>query len=459
MVHTERRSIVNQMNQRAALIFEIIDAGLHAQQVSNDSTTDQIFSQRLVLLGRLALHHHLTIQLSAGVDSQILYFPRQQLVRSISPDDFDWVGNLLSVQSLSVEKIFPQQQSSPIKVLIEAEPVVDITLIKQRLLTFLSVMALLAVLVYTAINILTARFLRELDVINKGIKQIETGHYRTQLPDFYFSELTRLSDSYNLAADKLEKRRLENQTLAERLLWLQEQERQFLAQELHDELGQSISAIKVMCVSMQAVGQAVVRTTGQTTGKKVEQVADQQANDAMLSARFQSITDICDHLYTVVRDLMKRLRPTVLDELGLKAALEEVVNNWRQRYCELEISLYCDNSVERCDDTIKINVYRIVQESLTNTVKHADAQHIDISLREYHSNSRPWAENTYYQLDIIDDGKGFNAADKRFGFGLVGMRERVNSMGGRLEISSSPGVGTTILVQVPSKQDQKKNHE
>ena len=165
--------------------------------------------------------------------------------------------------------------------------------------------------------------------------------------------------------------------------------------------------------------------------------------------RLKSITDICDHLYTVMRDLMKRLRPTILDELGLKAALEEVVSNWRQRNTELEISLSCDEGVEKCDDTININVYRIVQESLTNTVKHAEAQNIDISLREYHSSSRPWAGNTYYQLDIVDDGQGFNVADKRFGFGLVGMRERVKSMGGTLEIKSTPGVGTTISIQIP----------
>jgi two-component system sensor histidine kinase UhpB len=447
MVNTERRSIITDMNQRAAMAFKIIDAGFQVSKVNTDST-QHLTSEWMAPLNQLAHHNHLTIQITVGhkntgIDQTILQFPQQYQPHNINLINSDWINRLFSAPALIIEKIFSPQQSPPIKVLISTEPVIDVELIKLRIYTFLSMMTLLASLVYTTIKIMTARFLRELDVVNKGIKQIETGYYRTQLPDFYFSELTRLSDTYNLATDKLEKIRLENQALAERLLWLQEEERQFLAQELHDELGQSISAIKVMCVSMQTTGQTVKTTPGTPLG--------QQASNPALFNRLRSITDICDHLYTVVRDLMKRLRPTVLDELGLKAALEEVVSNWRQRYPELEISLNCDDSVERCDDTIKINIYRIVQESLTNTVKHADAQHIDIKLREYHSNSRPWAATTYYQLDIMDDGKGFNAADKRFGYGLVGMRERVKSMGGRLKINSSPGTGTTILAQVPEK--------
>jgi two-component system sensor histidine kinase UhpB len=439
MAHTERQSIITQMNQRAAFALGIIHAGLFSSEVDKESTENQLLSQWKLSLNQLALHDHLVIQIMGGNDQQILYFPYQKNVTDIIQNDSGWISRLFSVDPLSIEKTIPQQLSSPIRVMIEVSPILDIALIKQRILTFLTMMSLLAVLVYATIKIMTARFLRELDVINKGVNSVEKGHYRAKLPDFYFAELSRISDSYNKAVDQLEKVRRENQTLAERLLWLQEEERQYLAQELHDELGQSISAIKVMCVSMQK------------SEHKSTQQANQKTDESALSMRFQSITDICDHLYTVVRDLMKRLRPTVLDELGLKAALEEVVNTWRQRYDELEISLYCEDSVEQCNDNTNINVYRIVQESLTNTVKHADARHIDISLREYHSSSRPWAANTFYQLEISDDGKGFNTADKRFGYGLVGMRERVKSMGGTLEITSSSGAGTTISVQIPAR--------
>lgn len=425
------------MAQRAALVLEVIDMRLLSDHFDKDMSNHQSSSHWISSLDQLAQHHHLTIRMTAGSDQQVLHFPQQQTDTNNNQSDSDWIHALFFVKSLRIEKIVPQQLSSPINLNIEVNPLVDVALINQRIFGFLSVMTLLAILVFATIKIMTARFLRELNLVNKGINNVEKGQYRTPLPDFYFTELTRVSDSYNQAVDRLEKVRLENQTLAERFLWLQEKERQFLAQELHDELGQSISAIKVMCVSMQKSGQKSISK------------ADYQSPESGMVVRLKSITDICDHLYTVVRDLMKRLRPTILDELGLKAALEEVVSQWRQRNTELEISLSCDEGVEKCDDTININVYRIVQESLTNTVKHADAQNIDISLREYHSSSRPWAGNTYYQLDIVDDGQGFNVADKRFGFGLVGMRERVKSMGGTLEIKSTPGNGTTISIQIP----------
>jgi two-component system sensor histidine kinase UhpB len=439
MAHTERQSIIRQMNQRAALAMEIINVGLVGHELNKASAKNQLLTQWKISLNQLASHHHLAIHISDGNDQQILYFPNQKNITNANQNDSDWVGRMFSVKSQTIKKTFQQGSSPAIKVMIDASPMVDVALIKQRIFTFLILMTLLATLVYAAIKIMTARFLKELNVINNGINYVEKGHYRMQLPEFYFSEIAHISDSYNQAVDQLEKARRENQTLAERFLWLQEEERQFLAQELHDELGQSISAIKVMCVTMQK------------TEQQASQQSGQKSKESALAFRFKSITDICDHLYTVVQDLMKRLRPTILDELGLKAALEEVVNTWRQRYAELEISLYCEESVEKFDDNININVYRIVQESLTNTVKHADARHINISLREYHNSSRPWVANTYYQLDIVDDGKGFNATDKRFGFGLVGMRERVKSMGGTLEIRSSCGAGTTISVQIPAK--------
>ncbi len=439
MVHTERQSMIKQMNQRAAFAMEIINAGLLSNEFNKHNTKNLFLSQWNSSLNQLALHHHLTIKISGGNDQKILYFPHQKTVTNTNQNDSDWVSSMFSVESLKIKKTFPQGLSPSIKVMIDVRSMVDVALIKQRIFSFLILMTLLATLVYAAIKILTARFLKDLNVINKAINTIEKGHYRIQLPEFHFSELARISGSYNQAVDQLEKVRRENQTLAERFLWLQEEERQFLAQELHDELGQSISAIKVMCVTMQKSEQQSSQQSGQNS------------KESALAMRFKSITDICDHLYTVVQDLMKRLRPTILDELGLKAALEEVVNTWRQRYAELEISLYCEESVEKFDDNTNINVYRIVQESLTNTVKHAEAHHINISLREYHSSSRPWVANTHYQLDIVDDGKGFNATDKRFGFGLVGMRERVKSMGGTLEIRSSFGAGTTISVQIPAK--------
>ena len=229
--------------------------------------------------------------------------------------------------------------------------------------------------------------------------------------------------------------------MAERLLKLQEDERQYLAQELHDELGQSISAIKVMSVAMKNADQQSQAFPGE--------------GNSDLSKRSQAITEICDHLYTVIRDLMKQLRPTVLDELGLQAALHELVENWQQRLHGVDIQFECDDQVEKYSQFSKMNLYRIVQECLTNSVKHADASQIAIKLFEYSQTKRSWTENRYIQLEITDNGKGFDSERKRFGYGLAGMRERAKSMGGQLMIESKPGTGTEIRVHVPLQLEVK----
>ena len=431
---TERQFLIQQSRERAVLVLEIIEESLLRYQ--EELPTTQAMTDWFFPLNQLAERYHLSISLVGENSQQLKFNADQKLEKRISKPYYSWFADWFSLEPIIIERTIPTQFFFPVKVVIEVKPSLDFSAIKQRMFTFLILMVLLAVLVYAAIKIITVRMFNELGVINRAIKQIETDHYNVKLPDFYFSELADISDSYNQATDRLEKLRHENRALAERLLWLQEEERQYLAQELHDELGQSISAIKVICVSMQKSSLELPQQTS-------------QKNNLRLPGQCQSITDICDHLYTVVRDLMKRLRPTVLDELGLKAALEEVVNSWRERQIDLDIRFNCEDSVEQCNDSAKINVYRIVQESLTNIVKHADASHIEINLREFHDRSKPWTVGRFYQLDIVDNGKGFNSADKRFGFGLVGMRERVKSMGGRLTIDSKPGAGTTITVQVP----------
>ena len=437
MLHTERQTLKRQMLERTNHALEVISLGLasaeHLSQAIYPINHNPL-SKWGIPLNQLSQQNHLTILVTDLSTQKVLYRSPPITENNQQQSPYQWVNFLIAIKPLRTDKTLPQ--SAPVNVTIYAEPGPDLLIINKKIVSFLVLMALLGILVYSIIKIITSRFQRELNGINKAIKQIKRGHYNLQLPDLYFVELNEISDSYNQSIDQLEKIRRENQTLAERLLWLQEEERQYLAQELHDELGQSISAIKVMCVSMQKSAQNGTAPTN-------------QQNNQALAKRYQSITDICDHLYTVVRDLMKQLRPTVLDELGLKAALEEIVENWQQRQLTMDISLSCSESIEQCSDSIKINIYRIVQESLTNIMKHADAQHIQIKLCEYQSQSRPWTANNYYQLTIIDDGTGFNTANKRFGFGIVGMRERVKSMGGTLEIDSNPGAGTTISVQVP----------
>jgi len=197
-------------------------------------------------------------------------------------------------------------------------------------------------------------------------------------------------------------------------LEIQEDERRRLAQELHDELGQSLTAIKVMAV------------TAARPKANIKQSTD-------------AIIDTCNHLMTVVRSMMHQLHPLVLTELGLKATLEDLINHWAIRQPTLKISLDCAHVADMLDAKIAIQLFRVVQECLTNTVRHAGATHASIRLA---------IDQHILQLIVSDNGQG-SANSEKTGFGLLGMKERINSLGGELTLQSQPQQGMTILASIP----------
>jgi two-component system sensor histidine kinase UhpB len=145
---------------------------------------------------------------------------------------------------------------------------------------------------------------------------------------------------------------------------------------------------------------------------------------------------------TVVRSMMKQLHPLILTELGLKATLEDLVNNWKARSPSTSFSLQVDDSVDNLDRTIIIQVFRVIQESMTNIIRYADATHVSISL-----NLNPALNRLNLLID--DNGKGCDLTKVTAGFGLQGMAERIKLLGGDFEIQSHLGDGMQIKAQIP----------
>lgn len=211
----------------------------------------------------------------------------------------------------------------------------------------------------------------------------------------------------------------ENRTLVRRLLEVQEDERRRLARELHDELGQTLNAIKLDVLALP---------------------------DAMAAQR---IAANADHVYAAAGDLVRRLRPTALDELGLADALEACVDRWRQSHPRLAVQLSMSGALECLGETVSLAVYRIVQEGLTNCVRHAAATHFYIDLTR-----DPGAQGGIV-LEMRDDGAGMQEhAQRPRGSGLAGMRERVELLGGQFELLSAPGRGVTIRVEIPLQSER-----
>ena len=150
---------------------------------------------------------------------------------------------------------------------------------------------------------------------------------------------------------------------------------------------------------------------------------------------------ICDDVFLVVRSMMRRLRPSSLDELGLTVTLQELVNDWKQINPDTQINLDMTPQQPNFNEAKNIHLYRILQESLNNISRHAQATQVDISLQSTPNN---------LHLSISDNGSGFDNKTTQ-GFGLLGIRERIESLNGTLQINSQPGHGTKLTAIIPSQ--------
>jgi two-component system, NarL family, sensor histidine kinase UhpB len=214
----------------------------------------------------------------------------------------------------------------------------------------------------------------------------------------------------------------ENRRLAQENLRIQEVERKHLARELHDELGQYLNAIKLDAVS----------------------IGDSGGTDAQFStdASIAIIRNV-DHIHRAVSEMIGRLRPVGLDELGLVAAIEHCVDQWCQRIPNTQILFSVEGNFEGLAEPLTLTLFRLIQEGLTNIFKHANAGHAEISLRRDNGAD-------VVRLRVADDGCGMEAGARRTRFGMSGMRERVEMSGGTFVLTSEPGRGLEFEAWLPA---------
>jgi signal transduction histidine kinase len=151
-------------------------------------------------------------------------------------------------------------------------------------------------------------------------------------------------------------------------------------------------------------------------------------------------------VHRVVSNMIRRLRPVGLDDLGLQAALEHCVDGWRQRLPRTTFIFEAPDDLPAMSDDLNMSVYRIIQEALTNIAKHAAANKVRITLAV--AQAQVHGEDA---IDIMvrDNGAGFDPERPSTGLGLIGMRERVQSHGGHLQIQASPGAGMQLHARLP----------
>ncbi|WP_404357220.1 histidine kinase [Methylotuvimicrobium sp. KM1] len=290
---------------------------------------------------------------------------------------------------------------------------------KMLSLMALSSVTVLAVCLLVYWNI--SRVLKPAKTIVAGIKEMESGHLDCRLPAFELNEWQRIAAAINQLANSQQQLLDERQKLVLKLINIQEDERRYLARELHDEFGQCLAAINAVAAS-------------------IKQTALQQC--PALVAETDHISRITAHMLVNVHGLLGRLRPAEFEELGLAVSLNSLVAGWNARSgdktrFQLDISGDCSSLME----VPAMTLFRIIQECLTNIAKHATASHVNISLII-------GLESAI--LTVADNGiaKRLPFADTT-GIGLLGIRERVTALQGRLQLAIANPHGLVVEVCLP----------
>lgn len=403
-----RNSVSNEVDSSINLALQLIKIPL-GKIPSNE--TDWISR-----LSNLEQTRHLKIQLKESSGS-IINITDNQISRDQDDTPPSWFINLVASDYPKVEYQIETSNRQFLTLIIQANPLDEITEVWHESIAFFSTLLILVLFTFLSVHLVFNKTLRTIQLIVENLEGIEKGEYDKKLPDFGIQEYDRIAKAVNHMSNVLKSTQLQNQALTQHSLEIQEEERQHLSQELHDEFGQSLTALKVMAVTAAHEKSDTIRIT-------------------------TSMVEICDHLMTVLRSMMKQLHPLMLTELGLKATVEDLIEQWQSRTSSTQFNVKVDNAVDDMDKTIIIQVFRVIQESLTNIIRHADARQVSISLQIKESPS-------ILELIVDDNGQGLDLMTPFTGFGLQGMTERVKLLGGTFELHSQPQQGMQIMAKIP----------
>ncbi len=293
-----------------------------------------------------------------------------------------------------------------------------------RNLLGLSAMMISAIclLVYLSIS----RILRPAQIIVDGLERMKKGDLSLRLPGFDIAEWQRTATAINQLVAAQQQLLAERSKLAVKLMTLQDEERRYLARELHDELGQCLAAISAVAVS---IGHS----------------AQRQCPELVPEA--QQISRISGHVMTSVRGLLLRLRPFEIDELGLADGLKSLTSTWNLHSGgKTHYHLRIDGDCTRLPEPLPATIFRIVQECLTNAAKHANADNVNVTLK---------IDEEVVTLTIEDDGITDQLPyAENPGIGLLGIRERVTALAGQMRMATVQAHGLNIEIQLPIPPDK-----
>lgn len=416
VVERVRIAVFDEVSTTTRESLELISA-----VVTDDSITD--VAKRKLIVGLSSIADTEQVAVEHRTPSSQFVFRAHAVEASVEHAAPDWFRRLMTPSSSpQFAHEIPQSRQGRVQVLINpADRIGKSWREISPLLYFLGGFMLLSyALVYLCVRLALRPVARILD----GLDLLADGDYNTRLQMAGLPELRSVSRRINSLADKLQRAERNENRLRLAAIGAQEQERLHLARELHDEFGQSITAIKALSATDPTV-----------TGT---------------DDRF-SIVRLCDHLHEVLRGMMRRLRPAVLDEFGLTSALQHMVDDWNEIDDEVFCSLSIQGDLAACDDTVSLAVYRMIQECLTNTRKYGRATTVTVTIARA-------ADGRHIDMQYRDDGIGFQLASATDGFGLRGLRERVRALNGQLQMRAQPDDGFSLACILPLSRPESDTH-
>jgi two-component system sensor histidine kinase UhpB len=275
--------------------------------------------------------------------------------------------------------------------------------------------------------------------LEEGLDRLADGEPQANLPAFELREFSRVAKAINHLAGSLEEARHGQRQLAQELITVQEAERRQLAAELHDEMGQMLTAISVTAAYLERHGMDIAPGDVVLYGRELK----------------QDVRIVGEQL----RGILKRLRPHGLDGFGLKEALHDLLDGWQQREAAIHFDLHLPANLPPVRAEVGLVLYRVVQEALTNVVRHSQASDCRVALTK---TSADPLNNRVAALDLViaDNGCGRSAdVAKRMGAGLLGMRERLAMVGGSLALADLDPQGLQIVISIPEDAGAEENRE
>ncbi len=340
------------------------------------------------------------------------------------PRERSWLARLLAPPPVEQNLPIVVRDATIGQIRLHSNSADEITEILGEAALFSSALSGMCLLIIGALLWTVRRALRPVQSLADGFDRVEHGDY-SRIAPIPIAEFRRVGQQFNHFVSSLHRVTADNHLLIDKLLSLQEQERKEVAAELHDEFGPAFFGI---------------RTEAACIMKSVPRDTDAHA-------RARSIAELTDSVQKLNYRMLDRLRPLVLDQMGLSEALRRLVASWRVRYPHITWSLEIQRDFDDPGEALSLTVYRIVQESMTNAIRHAGASAIRIRLGRRPAND----ESADVALSVTDNGRGL-PGNFRHGFGLLGMTERVRQLDGTLSIENARPSGVVINVRIPERR-------